>query len=211
MLFMLAWYASGQETALNDTTNGEAPELWIEKHGNALYRFALIRLRDTHKAEEVVQDTLVSALLAHSRFNGGASVRTWLIGILKHKIMDQFRQEAREAPLESPDLLPSENEPFADDDCFDANGSWRENLSDWGNPEDSLERTQLMTILQRCLDALPDRLSRLFMLREVMEESTEMICQEMDISPTNVWTMLYRARMGLRQCLDQNGAGRARG
>ncbi len=188
----------------------EAPETWLDQHGSALYRFALLRLRDAQKAEEVVQDTFVSALQARERFNGGASVRTWLIGILKHKIMDQFRREAREAPLESPERVSADDELFADDDFFDSKGSWREKVSDWGNPEDSLERSQLIAILQRCLDALPERLGRLFMLREVMEDSTETICQEMDISPTNVWTMLYRARMGLRQCLDQNGAGRAR-
>ncbi len=191
--------------------SGESPELWLEQHGSALYRFALARLRDTSKAEEVVQDTLVAALQAHARFNGGASVRTWLIGILKHKIMDQFRHEAREAPLVSFDQPCTEDDLFADEDFFDASGSWRDSLSDWGNPEDTLERSQMMAILQRCLDALPKRLGQLFMMREVMEENTETICQEMKISPTNVWTMLYRARMGLRQCLDQNGAGRARG
>lgn len=187
-----------------------APETWLDQHGSALYCFALLRLRDAQKAEEVVQDTLVAALQARARFNGGASVRTWLIGILKHKIMDQFRREAREAPLESPELVSADDELFAEEDFFDSKGSWREKVSDWGNPEDSLERSQLITILQRCLDALPERLGRLFMMREVMEESTETICQDMEISPTNVWTMLYRARMGLRQCLDQNGAGRAR-
>ena len=194
---------------MSDTTS-ESPETWLEQHGSALYRFAMLRLRDANKAEEVVQDTLVAALQAHARFNGGASVRTWLIGILKHKIMDQFRHEAREAPLQSPDLVSADDELFAEEDFFDSKGSWREKVSDWGNPEDSLERSQLIAILQRCLDALPERLGRLFMMREVMEESTETICQEMEISPTNVWTMLYRARMGLRQCLDQNGAGRAR-
>jgi RNA polymerase sigma-70 factor (ECF subfamily) len=188
----------------------EAPETWLDQHGSALYRFALLRLRDAQKAEEVVQDTLVSALQARARFNGGASVRTWLIGILKHKIMDQFRHDAREAPLQSPDLVSADDDLFAEEDFFDSKGSWREKVSDWGNPEDSLERSQLIAILQRCLDALPERLGRLFMMREVMEESTETICQEMETSPTNVWTMLYRARMGLRQCLDQNGAGRAR-
>lgn len=195
---------------MNDP-NMEDPATWLDHHGSALYRFALLRLRDAHKAEEVVQDTLVAALQAHARFKGGASVRTWLIGILKHKIMDQFRHEAREAPLDSPDLVSADDDLFADEDFFDANGSWREKVSDWGNPEASMERSQLIAILQHCLDALPSRLGRLFMLREVMEESTETICQEMEISPTNVWTMLYRARMGLRQCLDQNGAGRARG
>ncbi len=186
------------------------PELWLDQHGSALYRFAMSRLRDTHKAEEAVQDTLLAGLQSLSRFNGDASVRTWLIGILKHKIMDQFRREAREAPLESPDLLTDKNDLFDDEDFFDDHGNWREKISDWGNPEDSMERIQLIGILQHCLEALPERMGRLFMMREVMEESTESICQEMAISPTNVWTMLYRARMGLRQCLDQNGAGRAR-
>jgi RNA polymerase sigma-70 factor (ECF subfamily) len=189
----------------------EGPETWLEQHGSALYRFALLRLRDAQKAEEVVQDTLVAALQSYARFKGGASVRTWLIGILKHKIMDQFRQEAREAPLESTDYLSADTDLFAEEDFFDSKGNWREKISDWGNPEENLERSQLIAILQRCLDALPKRLGQLFMMREVMEESTETICQELEISPTNVWTMLYRARMGLRQCLDQNGAGRARG
>lgn len=189
----------------------EAPGLWLDKHGNALYRFALLRLRDPHKAEEAVQETLVSALQAHARFNGNASVRTWLIGILKHKIMDQFRQEARESELDPDNQQHAENELLTDDELFDAKGNWRESPADLGNPENELERSQLREILQHCLESLPERLRRLFMLREVMEESTETICQEMDISPTNVWTMLYRARMGLRQCLDRNGAGHARG
>lgn len=188
----------------------EAPETWLEQHGNALFRFALLRLRDAQKAEEVVQDTLVAALQARSRYNGDASVRTWLIGILKHKIMDQFRHEARESPLESSGPTSAEGDPFAEEDYFDARGHWRERLSEWGNPEDTLARSQMMAILQRCLDALPERLARLFMLREVMEETTDTICQEMAISETNVWTMLYRARMGLRKCLDHNGIGHAR-
>ena len=91
----------------------EAPETWLDQHGSALYRFALLRLRDAQKAEEVVQDTFVAALQARARFNGGASVRTWLIGILKHKIMDQFRREAREAPLELPELVSADDELFA--------------------------------------------------------------------------------------------------
>ncbi len=188
----------------------ESPESWLEQHGNALYRFALLRLRDAQKAEEAVQDTLVAALQARARYNGDATVRTWLIGILKHKIMDQFRHEARETLLESTGRSPAESERLAEEDYFDASGHWREKLSEWGNPEDELERSQMMAILQRCLDALPPRLARLFMLREVMEETTDTICQEMAISETNLWTMLYRARVALRACLDQSGIGRAR-
>lgn len=183
-----------------------SPDAWLEEHGAALYKFALLHTRDEHRAEEAVQETLLAALQARDRFSGDAPVRTWLIGILKHKIMDMFRRDAREVQLEDPDDLESGEDPLAEE-IFKPNGHWQNKPADWGNPEEMLERGQFMAILQRCLDALPPRLARLFMLREVMEEDTENICQELAITPTNLWTMLYRARLGLRQCLDRNWAG----
>jgi len=188
----------------------DSPEDWLDAHGSALYRFALLRLRDEQQAEEAVQETLVAALQARDRFSGNATVRTWLIGILKHKIVDQFRLASREVPLAESGVDALDCPACDDDAAFDERGHWREPLSDWGNPEATLQRRELMAILQRCLDALPERLARLFMLRELMDAPTEAICQELDITPTNAWTMLYRARMGLRACLDQNGirAGR---
>ena len=192
---------------MTDNTLG-SPDTWLDEHGAALYKYALIQTRDQHKAEEAVQETLLAALQGRDRYAGGASARTWLIGILKHKIIDMFRHDAREVQLESPD-----EETYLDEDEIDAmfipDGHWRVKTAEWGNPEDLLERGQFMEILQRCLDALPPRLARLFMLREVMEEDSENICQELAITPTNLWTMLYRARLGLRQCLDRNWVGNA--
>ena len=183
------------------TADAGAPEHWLDEHGGALYRYALLRVRDPHTAEELVQETLLAALQARERFAGVASVRTWLIGILKHKILDQIRREAREAPLDAdPDADPVEN-------SFVADGHWRASISDWGDPHRIVENGQFWTILQYCLDRLPKRLARLFVLREVMEEGTEEICKDLAITPTNLWTMLYRARMGLRQCLDRNWVG----
>ncbi len=185
-----------------------SPDAWLDEHGAALYKYALVHTRDEHKAEEAVQETLLAALQARDRYAGGASPRTWLIGILKYKIMDMFRHEAREVQLDEPDELDDADEMRSEDN-FAADGHWRNRLADWGNPEELLERGQFMTILQRCLDALPPRLARLFLLREVMEENTENICQELAITSTNLWTMLYRARLGLRQCLDRNWVGNA--
>jgi len=192
-----------KETELNKNTLG-SPDTWLDEHGAALYKYALMHTRDEHKAEEAVQETLLAALESRDRFAGDASPRTWLIGILKHKVMDMFRHDAREVQLADPD----DAEDAQVEDNFAANGHWRNMPSDWGNPEELLERGQFMTILQRCLDALPPRLSKLFMLREVMEEDTETICQDLAITPTNLWTMLYRARLGLRQCLDRNWVGK---
>lgn len=202
---MITPSTSRNEAEMTDNVLG-SPDTWLDEHGAALYKYALMHTRDEHKAEEAVQETLLAALQSRDRFTGGASPRTWLIGILKHKIMDMFRRDVREVQLE-----PSDAEAYLDDEEVDAlfvpNGHWQNKPSDWGNPEELLERGQLMIILQRCLDALPPRLARLFMLREVMEENSAHICQELAITPTNLWTMLYRARLGLRQCLDKSWVG----
>lgn len=191
------------------TSNGlGSPDTWLDDHGAALYKYALLHTRDQHKAEEAVQETLLAALQGRDRFSGTASPRTWLIGILKHKIMDMFRHEAREQSLPE-----NEAEACLDDAELDAlfvaNGHWQSQPANWGDPEALLAQGQFMAVLQRCLDALPPRLARLFMLREVMEEETETICQELTITPTNLWTMLYRTRLGLRECLDKNWVGLA--
>lgn len=178
-------------------------EQWLDDHGTALYRYALLRLRDSDKAEEAVQETLLAALQAWSRYNGNASVRTWLIGILKYKILDQFRHEAREQDLCDPQASVEENA----ESPFNSRDHWAPRLTDWGDPEAALQDSQFWRILQECLDRLPPRLARLFVLREVHEDETKEICQELAISPTNLWTMLYRARMRLRQCLDRNWVG----
>lgn len=188
----------------------DSPDRWLEEHGDALYRYALLRTRDPFSAEELVQETFLAALQSRERFTGGSSLRTWLIGILKHKILDLFRREAREVALEGP-------EPASDDyaelieECFSADGHWRVRPADWGDPQLELEKNQFWAVLQYCLDRLPKRLARLFVLREVMEAGTEEICKDLEITPTNLWTMLYRARMGLRQCLDRHWVGEARG
>jgi RNA polymerase sigma-70 factor (ECF subfamily) len=192
------------------TTDIGSPEQWLEQHGDVLYRYALLQLRDQHRAEEVVQETLLAALQSRDRFKGGASVRTWLIGILKHKVLDQFRHEAREVPLDEKEF---EKNAAADviEESFLEDGHWNSKLGDWGDPESVVASSQFWDILQRCLDFLPRKQVRLFILRELLEEKTEKICKELSISPTNLWTMLYRARMGLRKCLDRNWVGESQG
>lgn len=184
----------------------DSPAGWVDAHGDALYRYALIRVRDEHRAEELVQETFLAALQSFDRFSGGSSVRTWLIGILKHKILDLFRREARETCFDEADPPPDDYAELSED-SFSGDGHWSSRLAEWGDPDAALEQGQFWAALQYCLDRLPPRLARLFVLREVMEEGTEIICQDLSITPTNLWTMLYRARLGLRQCLERNWVG----
>lgn len=177
---------------------------WLVEHGDYLYRFALARVRDPHLAEDVVQETLIAAIQNDS-YAGKAAPRTWLTGILKHKIIDLMRRQMREQPLESNDLpdTPGMDEFFADDD-----GHWLEKPQFWAAPEDELEQKQFLLILQQCMDRLPPKLARIFFMREVHENDNEEICKELEISTTNAWVMLYRARMGLRKCLELNWLGK---
>ena len=170
-------------------------------HRGYLLRVAVLQLRDNDLAEDVVQDTLLAALQGAQGFSGRSSLKTWLTGILKHKIVDAIRRRAKE-PL----LAPLDEETQLDDmdALFDESGHWDNPPADWGDPESSLSRAQFMEILQLCLEKLPPNTARVFMMREVMELESAEICKELSITSTNLWVILYRARMALRQCLEQN-------
>lgn len=167
-----------------------------------LLRVAMLQLRDQDRAEDCVQETLLAALEAQDKFAGKSSVRTWLTGILRHKIVDAIRKKSREPALST---LGEEAE-IDDLDLFFDEGNrdhWESKPAEWRNPERDLEQRQFLDILDFCLEKLPPNTARVFMLREVMELQTDEICQELRITATNVWVILYRARMLLRQCLEQ--------
>lgn len=175
---------------------------WLSEHGDYLYRFALARLRDTHQAEDVVQETFVAAIKSNN-FAEQSSPRTWLTGILKHKIIDVMRKSNREISVS--DLLADEDTEM--DDFFDAKGHWEDKPQAWDVPENALEQKQFLKILQSCIDKIPNKLATLFMMRDVEERDNEEICKELNITSTNAWVMLYRARMGIRKCLEINWIG----
>jgi RNA polymerase sigma-70 factor (ECF subfamily) len=184
-----------------DSSAPSGPEQWLDEHGDYLFRFALMRVGNESAAEDLVQETLLAALSAERRRSWQSSERTWLTGILKHKIVDHFRRIWREQPLEDdpPDDLP--DEPGMDEH-FTANGRWDSRPASWGNPHRALEQSQFFDVLQACMQRLSPKLRQLFILKELHDMSSEEICKELGVSATNVWVMLYRARMGLRQCLE---------
>lgn len=177
------------------------PEKWVEMHGDALYRFALLRLRDPKLAEDAVQETLLSALQARDRFLGQASERSWLIGILKHKVIDYFRKISRESSIEDAAQFEDQMEGV-----FDENGHWKRDETgpcEWNaNPERLLERKQFWIALDRCLSKLPSRMAHVFSLREIDGVSSEQVCEVLNLTASNLWVLMHRARMQLRQCLE---------
>src|SRR3984893_12989164 len=180
----------------------------IHTHRGYLLRVAFLQLRDNELAEDVVQDTLLAALQGASGFSGRSSLKTWLTGILKHKIVDAIRRKGR-----GPALASFDEECQIDDfdALFDETGHWENPTAHWGDPESQLSRKEFFYLMQFCLEKLPPNTARVFMMREVMELEGDEICKELAITSTNLWVILYRARMALRQCLEQNWFAQGRG
>jgi RNA polymerase sigma-70 factor (ECF subfamily) len=178
----------------------------LQRHRPYLLRQALFQLRSPERAEDVVQETLLAALEQYDQYAGKSSLRTWLTGILKHKIIDALRRTAREQSVG--DLVDTDETGENEFDVlFSADGRWKERPSDWGAPERAYESQEFWRVFVRCSEVMPANLARAFAMREVLEMSTEEICNELAITPTNCNVMLYRARMRLRQCLDKNWFG----
>ncbi|MEW6413638.1 MAG: sigma-70 family RNA polymerase sigma factor [Pseudomonadota bacterium] len=173
---------------------------WLDEHGDYLFRIARRQLHSDELAEDAVQDTLLAALTARERYAGDASPRTWLVGILKHKIVDIIRRRVREVELPRDD-----EDEEAVDALFRQNGHWAEPLRAWGNPQTEAELSQLRRILDDCADRLKPLMAQVFSLREAGGMETEEICKELGITPTNCWVLLHRARLFMRQCLELNG------
>lgn len=177
------------------------PELWLTLHGDVLYRYGLARVRDAEIAEDLVQETFLAALKAQENFAGQASELTWLISILKYKMIDYFRKLSREKTQEFDEqFIDNDNE-----DYFDQQGRWKVDFSNWSKPDQSLQQDQFMRTLQQCIERLPKRLAELFVLREFDNLKSEQICEILSISSmSNYWVMQSRARVHLRHCLDIN-------
>jgi RNA polymerase sigma-70 factor (ECF subfamily) len=176
------------------------PSEWVDRYGNYLFRYAMLRLRDRSTAEDLVQETFLAALKDHGSFSGQSSESTWLVGILKHKIADHFRHQAREAPLEESDLR---DQP--DSSPFDGSGHWTSGPTDWGgNPADLYREKKFLAQFTKCLSALSPNHANAFTLREIEGADTGEICKVLNVTETNLWVILHRARMLLRRCLEAN-------
>jgi RNA polymerase sigma-70 factor, ECF subfamily len=163
-----------------------------------LLRYAALELRNPESAEDCVQEALLAALSAEASFEGRSNLRTWLTGILKHKIVDAIRRASRERPAER-----TEEETAELDALFDETGHWREPPQPWDYPDSALHQKQFLQALEACLAGLPARTAQVFMLREHLGLDTDEICKDLGLTATNCWVLLYRARMLLRECLEK--------
>ncbi len=175
------------------------PSTWVDKYGDYLYSFALYRIQDESVAEDLVQDTLAAALTSKANYKGKASEKTWITSILKHKILDFIRKKYRE-PIFEDGHLDSQNL----NDQFDDSGKWKTGPASWAaDPEKLLEQKSFLAIVKKCLLQIPKRPGTALALKEIQGETTEAICKVLNISATNCWVILHRARALMRTCIEK--------
>jgi RNA polymerase sigma-70 factor (ECF subfamily) len=181
------------------------PDEWVARYGDYLYRHALARTGRQAVAEDIVQDTFVGAWHSARKFSGRGSERAWLLGILRRKIVDHYRQQQRELLVDDIEALSRfETEQFAG--RRSSAGTWNSGCvpANWGDARDSLEQTEFWKTLHECLGRLPEKTARAFFLRELDGVDSPGICSELGIESSNLFVMLHRARLALRRCLELN-------
>ncbi len=198
---------------MNTATNGLLTEdaqdatatQWVDEHGDYLFNFAMGQVRDVSVAEDLVQDTFLAALKGRERFAGRSADRTWLTGILRHKIYDHLRKVCRERSFRSEIVSPQE-----DQDGWNDSMLWVHEMADeCQSASRRMELAEFRENLESALGKLPPRIAQVFQMYAIEERPNREVCLELNISESNLWVMLHRARKQLREHLSGwwNGQG----
>lgn len=177
-----------------------SPDTWLQDHGDYLYRYAYVRLGNKAAAEDVLQDCFLAAIKGYDRFDGRVDVKYWLLGILKHKVVDHIRKASREVAVEDIEGVSREEE-FR----LNAFGITTTKPTPWQfDPRKAFEREEVRAALALCISKLKGTMHQVFTLRELEGWSTDDICKELNLNPNNLWVIIHRARAQLKTCLEKN-------
>lgn len=174
------------------------PENWVKKYGDMLLNYALVRVKERDMARDLVQDTFVTALKSIPTFRGEISEKNWLYLVLKTRILDFYKK--KKEVLES-DMKKDDE----DDDYFNDKGHWlKDKLPNEWTTERMVESEEFMQILLACKGKLNATQALVFTMKYLDGEEAEDICKELNISASNYWVIVHRAKLQLRHCLEKN-------
>jgi RNA polymerase sigma-70 factor (TIGR02943 family) len=186
---------------MEEAKNDISPEYWVRQYADQLFKFAVARVSDPELAKDLVQDTFLSALKGQKEFRGEISEKNWLYAILKNKIIDHYRKKATQSITELNILIEEAQ------DYFDDEGSWKESArpKEWAvDYSQPIEQKEFYKVLERCKRKMAELLNAVFTLKYFDDKDSEEICKELNISSSNYWVLLHRARLKIRECLEVN-------
>ena len=178
-----------------------SPQQWVDLYADDLYAYAFKIIPDPHQTENLIQETFLAAIKSKDSFKGKSTEKTWIIGILRHKINDYLRSKYKEVPVSS--LVP---EDISTDNFFDqVNETLNKTPGTWNlQPDELLNKEEFWRAFEECLKRLPSKTAEAFSLSEIEEMNSNEICKVLNVTATNLWSLLHRARVQLRQCLQIN-------
>ncbi len=176
------------------------PEKWVDNYGNYLYNYAWIRVGSKETAEDLIQDTFISALKSKDKFKGKSSELTWLISILKHKVIDYYRKNSNKKEFSE----SSFRKPFQDKNGMEGHWIMERAPKDWDKNDNALHQEEFQTILMMCLSGLPEKWRSVFVLKVMEEMESDKICEEIGCTASNFWVIMHRAKLKLRECIEKN-------
>ncbi len=174
------------------------PKKWIERYADMLYQYALPRVKDSSTAEDLVQETFLAALKGLENFRADASEKNWLFAILKHKIIDHYRTKNIDA---SNTLGYTET-----DEWFTVEGIWKTDKrpNKWNITNDPMDKKEIQKIIDLCKKKLKELQQKVFTLKYLEDLDSDEICKVLNISTTNYWVLIHRARLQMRECVEKN-------
>lgn len=171
---------------------------WVKKYTSELLNWAYHKTSSMEIAEDLVQETFLAAAEKFQTFKHDSSPKTWLFSILNHKIIDYYRKKVKQP------IGFDENKQSG---FFDSEGSWKpeKQPKSWSEAESHLlDEEGFQKVLKKCLDALPDKWRAGVQMKYLTEKSSKEICQDLEITSSNYWQMLHRAKLQLRDCIEKN-------
>lgn len=190
--------------SMPETTTILNPRNWISNYADYLYSYAITRINDQEQARDLVQETFLAALESLSRFEGKSTEKTWLTAILKNKIIDLYRKKSSGLQAKT-EVLEEEQEQ---QDFFnEKDGHWNQahRPAEFSAPiETDLQHREFERILQACMKKLPNLWHAVFSMKHLEEESTEIICSSLKVTPANFWVIIHRSKLNLRACLQKH-------
>ncbi len=183
----------------NSEANILSPEKWVNKYGDYLYGYAMSKLFNKELAEDLLQETFLAAFKGKENFKGKSNEKTWLISILKRKIFDYYRKKAKNI-----EQTQNYDSPFIEDKFM--HGQWKQERApkQWDITDADLSSDEgFLNVLKKCISFLPDKWKSVFSLKHIEGVSTNEICDELDVSESNIWVILHRSRLKLRECIEK--------
>ncbi len=188
-----------------NTQNTLNPAKWVELYSDYLYKYAYYRVNNDELAQDLVQDCFLAALKAADTFNGLASEKTWLVSILKNKIIDHYKKAStkNESPLQLTTVEAPSYDYFFDKE---ANGHWNSETKpkDWAATDTNFDTKEFYKTLEKCLGQLPEKWKGVFTMSLLDDAEAKLVCKEFDITSSNFWVIIHRAKLQVRACLEKN-------